>query len=124
MRIYVSHSRKFDFKNELYLPIQNSELSTQHEFIFPHAESDSPFNTKELFVNKSCDLVIAEVSYPATGQGIELGWANILEIPIVCLYKDGTTPSGSLATVSKKLLMYTDTQNMLEDITTLLRTVA
>lgn len=121
MKIYVSHSRKFDFKNELYAPIKNSELSSTHIFIFPHEASDTPFNTKELFVNKGCDLVIAEVSYPATGQGIELGWANLLEIPIICLYKDGVEPSQSLHSVSKRFLMYTNSDNMLEDISGVLR---
>ena len=26
--------------------------------------------------SKESDIIIAEVSYPATGMGIELGWAN------------------------------------------------
>lgn len=121
MNIYVSHSRSFDFQNELYLPIKNSELSKQHTFIFPYEESDEPCNTKDLFVSKDCDLVIAEVSYAATGQGIELGWADMMGIPIICIYKDGAEISQSLHAVSKKFLMYTSTENMIEDITGVLR---
>ncbi|HVZ58644.1 MAG TPA: hypothetical protein VG935_02730 [Patescibacteria group bacterium] len=121
MNIYISHSRSFDFKKELYTPILNSPLASQHKFILPHAESDMPFTSKELLMNKGCDLIIAEVSYPATGQGIELGWANLLNIPIVCIYQDGATPSPSLALVSSKMMMYTSTENMIEDITGLLR---
>ena len=121
MNIYICHSRNFDFKNELYAPIRSSELNAKHNFIFPNEDAETPFNSKELLFNKGCDLVIAEVSYPSTGQGIELGWANILEIPIVCLYKDGTTPARSLSAVSSKLLMYTSTENMIEDITGVLR---
>ncbi len=120
MKIYISHSRNFDYKKELYEPLKNSELAKQHEFIFPYDENDTPFDTKELFESKTCDLVIAEVSYPATGQGIELGWADLLQIPIVCIYKKGVEISGSLSIISKKFLMYTDTNNMIEDITKLL----
>lgn len=116
MNIYVSHSRSFDYEHELYLPIRNSELSKHHTFIFPREERDEPFNTKELFVSKGCDLVIAEVSYPATGQGIELGWADLTGVPIICIYKDGAEISQSLHAVSKKFLMYTSTENMLSDI--------
>lgn len=117
MNIYISHSRDFAFKEKLYKPIQDSSLSKIHNFIFPHEQSDTLFPTRELFQNKECDLIIAEVSYPSTGQGIELGWASMLDIPIVCMYKEGTKISGSLNAVSHKFLMYTDTQNMIGDIT-------
>lgn len=121
MNIYVSHSRQFDFKNELYLPLRNSELNTKYNFILPHEENDGLFNTKELFKSKGCDLVIAEVSYPSTGQGIELGWADLLDIPIVAIHKDGVSPAESVHTVSHKFMMYTSKENMIEDITGLLR---
>lgn len=113
MNIYVSHLRKYDFKNELYFPIRNSSLNNKHNFILPHENSEDPFNTKELFESEGCDLVLAEVSFPATGQGIELGWADFLKIPVVCIYKDGTKPSGSLSVISKDVLMYTDTDDMI-----------
>ena len=121
MTIYISHSRSFDYKKELYEPIKLSPLSEKHEFIFPHENSDQPYPTRELLQSKDCDLIIAEVSYPATGQGIELGWASLLDIPIVCIYKEGAKVSSSLNAVTNKFLMYTDTQNMIEDITGVLK---
>lgn len=121
MRIYISHSREFDFENELYKPLHESELPSIHTFIFPHEENLSGINAKELFYRKECDLIIAEVSYPSTGQGIELGWADMYELPIICLYKEGAKASESLHFVSKRFLMYTSQQNMLEDITGLLK---
>ena len=33
MRIYIAHSREFDFKNELYVPIRNDEELKELEFI-------------------------------------------------------------------------------------------
>jgi len=116
MNIYISHSRSFDYTKELYEPLKNSQLAKEHNFIFPHDTDEEPINTKELFQNKKCDLVIAEVSSPATGQGIELGWADIYEIPIVCIYKEGVTFSKSLNRISKKFLMYTSKDDMIEDI--------
>nr|AIA18300.1 Unknown Function [uncultured bacterium] len=121
MKIYISHSRSFDFKSGLYQPLMNSPLAKEHEFILPHAEHEEPFEIKAALHSKSIDLIIAEVSFSSTGQGIELGWADIYEVPIVCIYKDGTVPSGSLSVVTKRMLMYTSTENMLEDITKLLQ---
>jgi nucleoside 2-deoxyribosyltransferase len=121
MKIYLSHSRSFDYKQELYEPIKASQLIEKHEFIFPHEKNDALFPTRELLQNKGCDVIIAEVSHPATGQGIELGWASMLDIPIICIYKDGAKPASSLNEVTSKFLMYTDAQNMIEDITGVLK---
>lgn len=117
MKIYISHKRNSEFEKELYEPIRSSELAKKHTFIFPHENHSEHFNIKELFQNKEIDLIIAEVSYPATGQGIELGWAEMMGIPIVCIYKEGADIAGSLSFVSNKFLMYTDKENMIEDIT-------
>src|SRR3990167_1351123 len=103
MKIYIAHSKDFDYKNELYAPLRDSRLNSQHEIFLPH-ETDQFINTKEI-VEKS-DMVIAEVSYPATGEGIELGWADSFRIPIVCLYKEGTKPSQSLKAVSETVVAY------------------
>ena len=87
MKIYVSHLRRGNYEEELYKSLLSSRLAEKHTFIFPHSKSQKPFNTKELFKDKRCDIVLAEISYPATGQGIELGWADMFNIPIYCIYK-------------------------------------
>lgn len=116
MNIYVSHSRNFDYHKELYIPIETSSLTIGHSFIFPHKTSNDLFKTKELFLSKKCDLVLAEVSYPSTGQGIELGWADALDIPIVGIYRHGINISGSLIVVTDQIIVYTDSQDMLTKI--------
>lgn len=116
MTIYISHSRAFDYQKELYDVLKNSDLVKEHTFIFPHEKSDEPYNTKTFFQSGTCGLVIAEVSYPSTGQGIELGWADALQIPIICVYKKDMHISNSTSQISNKLLMYTDQENMLADI--------
>jgi hypothetical protein len=115
MNIHVAHSRSFDFKTELYEPIKNSSLSKEHTFIFPHDENSQLVSSKELF-QTGCDLVIAEVSHPATGMGIELGWADMLNIPIICIYKNGSNLSHSLKAVTNTFLEYSDTNEMITKI--------
>ena len=83
MKIFIAHASSYDYKNELYLLIRKSYLNNEHEIILP-IENGREVITKEMI--KSCDLVIAEVSYPSTGMGIELGWADIFKIPIYCIY--------------------------------------
>lgn len=70
--------------------------------------------TKELI--KSCDLVIAEVSMPSTGQGIELGWANMLNIPIICIHEQGSKISRSLQYVAQEFIEYKGSEDMLRKI--------
>lgn len=121
MTIYISHSRNFDYHKDWYGLLKNSTLAKEHQFVFPHEKSSEPFNTKELFQKKQCDLVIAEVSYPATGQGVELGWANIYEIPIVCISKEGASISHSLHAVSDTFLIYKNAEEMIEKISGFLK---
>lgn len=75
MKIYVSHTSSYDYTNQLYTPLRLSKLNSRHEIFLPHEPNEVPINTKAII--EACDIVLAEVSYPSTGQGIELGWANI-----------------------------------------------
>ena len=120
MRIYVSHSRNYDFVNELYLPIRISKLNSEHEFILPHENSSEPFNTKELFQSGGCKLVLAEVSFPATGQGIELGWANLLHIPVICISKKDAKISGSLKVITDTFIEYENGEELISKVVNIL----
>jgi hypothetical protein len=114
MIIYISHSSSFNFKDELYKPLKESGID--REFIFPHDKTSEQYPTKELLESKKCDLVIAEVSFPSTGQGIELGWANDNNISIICIYKKGSTYSKALNPVSKNFTEYTDSLDLIEKV--------
>lgn len=116
MKIYVSHSKGFDYKTELYEPLRNSGLN--QEFIFPHESSQDSFNSKELFEKHLCDLVLAEVSIPATGQGIELGWADVFKIPILCVYKQNSKIAGSLQIITKDFIEYSNFSDLINKLTT------
>jgi len=109
MKIFVAHSRNFDFQNELYEPLRQSELNKTHTLFFPH-EGSAETKTKDII--KNSDIVIAETSYPATGMGIELGWADAFDIPIYAFYKEGSVPSRSAQFVTRKSTQYKDLQEL------------
>ncbi len=115
MRIYIAHSREFDFQNELCAPLRKSALNGQHEFVLPHENSDAPSSSKEFFQN-GCDLVIAEVSFPSTGLGIELGWANMLKVPMACISKTGSKVTVSLNAVCDSFYEYSDANDLITKI--------
>jgi len=118
MKIFVAHSSNFDFRNELYLPLRNSELNKNHEIFLPQENGQEPV-TQELI--KNSNLIIAEISYPSTGQGIELGWADIYNIPIVCIYKNGAKTSRSLKKITDQFISYDNSNDMIEKLTSFIK---
>lgn len=114
MKIYVGHSKDYDYINELYIPLRQSRLNAEHEIILPHEKSDKPYNSKELM--KTFQLMVAEVSIPATGLGIELGWADVYEIPILAAYKKGQKLSGSVRKTAQYFLEYANSEELIDGI--------
>lgn len=113
MKIYVSHSKNFDYENELYKPIRESKLNSQYDFFLPHEGAQS-VNTRDII--KASDFVLAEVSFPATGQGIELGWANMLNVPILCASKKEVKISGSLKYITDQFMTYLDSNDLIDQL--------
>lgn len=112
MNIYVSHAGSYDYKSELYEPIKKSELYGAHHFFLPH-ESQNADATSAKDALKRTDLLVAEVSLPSTGQGIELGLAHAAAVPIVCFYKAGAQPSNSLRFITDEIIEYSDMADLL-----------
>ncbi|MEW6184625.1 MAG: hypothetical protein AB1585_02665 [Thermodesulfobacteriota bacterium] len=119
MKIYVSHSRSFDFRSELYQPLR---LINGIEWVFPHETSEQTYPVLELIRSGTLNLIIAEVSYPSTGQGIELGWAFLEGIPIICVYRSGLTPGASLRAILKEFLEYSGHEDLINMIENRLKT--
>lgn len=113
MKIYISHSSKYDYINKIYNAIKNSDLNKENTFFFPH-HKNKVINTKDII--SKYDLVIAEVSLPATGQGIELGWADYAKIPIWCIYKKGVQISSSLKFITNDFIEYENDIDMINKI--------
>ena len=114
MKIYIAHSKSFDYQNELYAPVRNDKVLNELEVILPHEFSNVSSNTRDFY--KDIDLFIAECSYPATGLGIELGWAFDDDIPIYCIHKKGTKVSGSIYAVTENIFEYNCINEMLDII--------
>lgn len=110
MKIYVGHSTGFDYKKELYEVLRNSALNSEHEIVLPHEQDEGIFNSKEFL--KTCDIMIAEVSHPSTGLGIELGWANSYGVPIIYIFKNGAKISKSLNSVTNTFFEYSNTKEL------------
>lgn len=120
MKIFVAHATKFNFREELYQPLRESPLNKKHEIHLPQ-EQGREIITKEFI--KSCDFIIAECSFPSTGQGIELGWADIYQVPILCIYKKEIEPSRALHYVSKNVVSYKNSEDMIKQIEMFIKTL-
>jgi hypothetical protein len=114
MNIYLSHSSAYDYENDLYTPIKESDLATTHHFFLPHEPENIDVDAVDEF--KQTDILVAEVSLPSTGQGIELGQACMSNVPIICFYKTGSKTSNSLRFVTKKVIEYSDTKDLLKKL--------
>lgn len=114
MKIYISHSSQYDYINKIYKPIKMSDLYKSNIFYFPHEDSNKIANTKEII--SKYDLIIAEVSLPATGQGIELGWADYAKTPILCIYKKGAKISSSIKLITNNFIEYENEKDMIEKV--------
>ena len=114
MKIYISHSSKYDYINKIYNPIKKSDLNKENEFIFPHDTKNKVMNTKDII--SKCDLVIAEVSLPATGQGIELGWADYSNTPILCINRKDAKIISSIKFITNNFVEYENEKDMIEKI--------
>jgi hypothetical protein len=110
MKIFVSHTKQSDYENELYKPLRASELSNKYDFFLPH-EGDRNVKTKDEI--QASDLLLAEVSYPATGSGIEIGWADAANVPLLFIYKDGAKISGSLKYLTDNFIEYSSSGDLI-----------
>ena len=114
MKIYFGHSRSFDYEKEYYSPIEQNKRLQNETLIFPHKNNTNSEHSRDFYTN--LDLFIAEVSYHATGLGIELGWAKDDNIPIYCFYKKGIIPSSSLKSISKHIIEYDSLEQLSNNI--------
>ena len=105
MNIYISHSSSYDYENEIYKPIKESELAAIHKFFLPHEPENIDVDAKHEL--KQTDVLVAEVSLPSTGQGIELGQARLSSTNFLCMAsKPGGTVFHLLFEVNKVCSFY------------------
>ncbi len=112
MKIFFAHATDHSFKKDAYKVIRSSHLNKKYEITLPQEQGFQPPMPREAII--AHDLLIAECSYPSTGKGIELGWCHSANIPILCLYHDTYSPSGSLKNVASRIAVYKDYDEMIQ----------
>lgn len=116
MLIYVGHSKELEYEALLYEPIRKSDLFHKHTFFFPHEKQNSTSASREII--EKCDAMMAEVSYPSTGLGIELGFASMFQKPIGCFYRKGVKISNSLGFITSEMIEYEDSGDLIVQLGT------
>ena len=112
LKIYIAHSKNIDYINNLYKPLKEDVFLKKQDLIFPHEKSKDSSNTREFY--KNIDLFIADCSEPATGLGIELGWAYDDNKKIYCIYQAGKSISSSINIVTNNIYEYNNIYEMVE----------
>lgn len=102
MKIYVAHASGWDYETQLYDILAKAELGV--ELVFPHRDQTIMAHSKPII--ETCDLLLAEVSRPSTGLGIELAWAHAASIPILAVHQASLTPSAAIHAVTKNIHAY------------------
>lgn len=115
MKIYVAHATALDYQQIIYQPLKNSDLYSSHDFIFPHETSVIAQDSRAAIA--ACDLVLAEVSLPSTGLGIELGWADVMNKTIILLHQETAKLSSALNIISSSVISYNHAAQMIEKLT-------
>lgn len=111
--IYFSHSHHVDYENEFYKPLLKSKISSCYKLVLPHGSLYDGTDTKEMLINS--DYLIAEVSYPGTGIGLELGRAECHGVPIICIIKKGCKCSSSVKR-SFEVIEYSNSEDMIQKL--------
>lgn len=114
MRIYVAHSKKMDYINEIYGPLRRDKELNNHTLLLPHENSSKSNNDREFY--KTIDMFIAEVTFAGTGLGIELGWVYDDNIPIYCLHKSGSKISSSVKSITNNIFEYSNEDEFIKII--------
>jgi len=101
----------------------NCEISSPLETMkFKGTDSERYIRAMELVQNAK--LVIAEMSTPSVGQGMELQKAIDLDVPIIIIVKKGKTVSKMiLGSKVNKVIFYNDTKDLEEKLEMVLKEV-
>lgn len=114
--IYVAHANSSDFRDVLYPAVETSHFGTNEHVVYPHKHPNKQFHSKDYI--KTCSLFLADGSEPSTGMGIELAWADMYHVPILCVHREEKKPSSSISYFTKEFISYKnkeDLRNKLDD---------
>ena len=93
-----------------YKNVEKSEINHSDTYIFE----------RDVSWLKSSDVMIADVTVPSLGVGYEIGFAETLDIPILCLYNPkNKKPLSAMITGNKKVIW--KEYNNLKDVQLLIK---
>jgi hypothetical protein len=119
MKIYVGHASDWDFQAGLYDVLNASPLAQAHHLILPHRDIEH-FKFSQGLIAEA-DLLLAEVSRPSIGLGMELAWAREAKTPVLAIRQEGSRKSTSLHIVTPDVYEYKKPQDMIDIIDAFLR---
>ncbi len=112
MNIQFGHPRLWDYINEFYEPL--SKAFPEHNFLLPHVEWVQSPNSRVTL--KEQDIFLCEVSFPATGLWIEIWFASIYWVRIICIYKRWAEISKSFKYLTDDIIEYANKEDMIEKL--------
>ena len=140
MKIYFAASIRGGRKDQNKYNELIGFLSSKVEVLTEHVGDSSlgqtgeqDFTDKEIYQRdlewlESADAVIAEVTNPSLGVGYELGIAEKLGKPVLCLYKDSSDDTKLSAMVSGnqkfRTFLYHDLDQAKEEIVSFIHSVS
>ena len=131
MKIYFAGSiRGGRDEEKVYLKIIDylgtfGEVLTEHVGYKNVEKSEKNYSDTYIFERdvswlKSSDVMIADVTVPSLGVGYEIGFAETLDIPILCLYNPkNKKPLSAMITGNKKVIW--KEYNNLKDVQLLIK---
>ena len=90
LNIYFVHSTKFDYNNLLYKRLLSSSVCLSHNLMLPQTKEYQEKYTKDLMAK--ADVIVAEVSNPSFGLGLELKWLLKYDKPKLYLSLNNEIP--------------------------------
>jgi nucleoside 2-deoxyribosyltransferase len=121
MKVYIAHASGYGFKEQLYVPLRASALNSEHELNLPQ-EGTIEEITREMIAGS--DVVVADVSHPSLGVGIEIGWANAAGVPVIAMHEKGANVSFSIDNAINDRFEYEGPDDMIAKLAAALRMYA
>lgn len=121
MKVFVAHASSFNFKDKLYVPLRASVLNAEHDILLPQEKEIEEITREHI---KHCDVLVADVSAPSLGAGIEMGWADAFGVPVIAMAEKGSHVSFSIDNVVSERFEYESPEDMVAKLTVAMRNVS
>lgn len=119
VKIYIMHSDKIDYKEELYKPLLEAGLMNGFFLVLPLSNRFSSVYVKELI--EDCDLILCDLSKANFFLNIELKWATKLNKEIY--YFINKTDKNIKKFNHLKLNFYENKDDFIKSVQTLLQSL-